>query len=88
MGRLENILARHAEQRKMTPRRVVIIGVFVLVVVTIILMEFTNLGMPKAPPPPPPADHVDGVYLGKPDSHRVKAPAGVNRQAAPPAPSH
>lgn len=72
----------------MTPRRVVIIGVFVLVVVTIILMEFTNLGMPKAPPPPPPADHVDGVYLGKPDSHRVKAPGPVNRQVAPPAPSH
>lgn len=91
VGRLENILARHAEQRKLTARRVVIIGVFVLVVVTVLLMQFTDLGMPKAPPPPPPrapADHVDGIYLGKPDSHRVKAPGGVNRQAAPPAPAH
>ncbi len=66
VGRLEDIIARHREHKKLTSRRVVIIGVFVLVVVTIILMTFTDLGMPRrgAPPPPPPkADHVDGIYL-------------------------
>jgi len=91
VGRLENIIARHEERRKLTSRQVVIVSVFVLFIVTIILMSFTNLGMPKAPPaqpPPPKADRVDGIYLGVPDSHRVKAPGAAQRQAAPPAPSH
>lgn len=63
MGRLENIIERERERKKLTPRRVVIITVFILTVVTIILVQCTNLGMPKAPPPPPKADHVDGVLL-------------------------
>jgi hypothetical protein len=69
VGRLENIIARHAERKKLTSRRVVIIGVFFLVVVTFILMQFTNLGLPKPLPehaPPAKADHVDGIYLGTP----------------------
>ena len=75
VGRLENIIARHQERKKLTSRRVVIIGVFVLVVVTIILLQFTNLGMPKPlppQPPPPKADRVDGIYLGVP--HTAKKP--------------
>ena len=88
MGRLENIIARHEERKKLTSRRVVIVGVFVLLIVSVILMQFTTLGMPKAPPPPPKPDRVDGIYLGVPDSHRVKASGGVQRQAAPPAPTH
>jgi len=88
VGRLENIIARHEERKKLTSRRVVIVGVFVLFIVSVILMQFTTLGMPKAPPPPPKPDRVDGIYLGVPDSHRVKASGGVQRQAAPPAPTH
>jgi len=88
VGRLENIIARHEERKKLTSRRVVIVGVFVLLIVSVILMQFTTLGMPKAPPPPPKPDRVDGIYLGVPDSHRVKASGGVQRQAAPPAPTH
>jgi hypothetical protein len=66
VGRLENILEREQERKKLTSRRLVLYGVFVLVVVSIILLQCTSLGMPKAPPPPPPrpkADHVDGVLL-------------------------
>lgn len=66
MGRLENILERDKERRKLTSRRLVLYAVFVLTVVTIILLQCTSLGMPKAPPPAPPrpkADHVDGVLL-------------------------
>ena len=66
MGRLENIVERERDRKKITSRRVVIYGVFILTVVTIILMQCTKLGMPKAPPPapkPPKADHVDGVLL-------------------------
>jgi hypothetical protein len=91
VGRLENIIARHEERKKLTSRRVVLYGVFALVIVTIILMQCTNLGMPKPLPPRPPpekADRVDGIYLGTPDSHRVKAPGADQRQTAPPAPSH
>ncbi|HET9993740.1 MAG TPA: hypothetical protein VFQ65_34620 [Kofleriaceae bacterium] len=91
MGRLENIIARHQESKKLTSRRVVIYSVFVLVVVTVILMQCTNLGMPKPlppQPPPPKADRVDGIYLGVPDSHRVKASGGVQRQATPASPTH
>jgi hypothetical protein len=69
VGRLENIIARHHERKKLTSRRVVLYGVFALVVVTIILMQCTNLGMPKPLPPQPPpakADRVDGIYLGTP----------------------
>ena len=91
MGRLENIIARHEERKKLTSRRVVIIGVFVLFIVSVILMQFTTLGMPKGIPqmaPPPKPDRVDGIYLGVPDSHRVKASGGVQRQVAPPAPTH
>ena len=88
MGRLENIIARHEERKKLTSRRVVLVGVFVMFIVSVILMQCTNLGMPKPPPPPPKPDRVDGIYLGVPDSHRVKASGGVQRQVAPPAPTH
>jgi hypothetical protein len=63
VGRLENIVERDQDRRKLTSRRLVLYAVFVLVVVTIILLQCTNLGMPKAPPPRPKADHVDGVLL-------------------------
>jgi hypothetical protein len=66
VGRLENILEREQERKKLTSRRLVLYGVFVLVVVSIILLQCTSLGMPEAPPPAPPrpkADHVDGVLL-------------------------
>jgi hypothetical protein len=66
VGRLENIIERERDRKKMTSRRVVLYAVFILTVVTIILMQCTTLGMPKAPPPapkPPKADHVDGVLL-------------------------
>jgi hypothetical protein len=69
VGRLENIIARHDERKKLTSRRVVLYAVFALVIVTIILMQCTNLGMPKPLPPHPPpakADRVDGIYLGTP----------------------
>jgi len=88
VGRLENIIARHEERKKLTSRRVVLVGVFVMFIVSVILMQCTNLGMPKPPPPPPKPDRVDGIYLGVPDSHRVKASGGVQRQVAPPAPTH
>ena len=63
MGRLENIIERERDRKKMTSRRVVIYAVFILTVVTIILMQCTTLGMPKAAPKPPKIDHVDGVLL-------------------------
>ena len=65
MGRLENIIERERDRKKITSRRVVIYAVFILTVVTIILMQCTTLGMPKAPPAAKPkkADHVDGVLL-------------------------
>ncbi|MEO6771935.1 MAG: hypothetical protein ABI467_02810 [Kofleriaceae bacterium] len=92
MGRLEDVIARHAERKKLTGRRVVLIGVFVLVVVTILLMQFTNLGLPKpfpSHPPPPKADRVDGIYLGVPRSHPTKpdpAKPDPTRPARPAAP--
>ena len=63
MGRLENIIEREKERKKLTSRRVVLYAVFVMTIGVIILMQCTTLGMPKAPPPPPKPDHVDGVLL-------------------------
>jgi hypothetical protein len=71
VGRLENIIERETERKKLTSRRVVLFAVFAMTVIVIILMQCTNLGMPKpltvpAPVPPVPhhkADHVDGVWL-------------------------
>jgi hypothetical protein len=68
VGRLENIIERETERKKLTSRRVVLFAVFAMTVIVIILMQCTNLGMPKALKVPPPvphhkADHVDGVWL-------------------------
>lgn len=71
MSRLDDVIARHAERKKMTSRKAAVIAVGIVVVLTIILELFTNLGMPKAPPPaqPPPVQHtthVDDVPLMRP----------------------
>jgi hypothetical protein len=93
MSRLDDVVARHAERKKMTSRKATIIIVGVLVVGTILAEMFTTLGTPKAPPPPDPRDtRVDDVKLMSPrqfeEAHRAKAPAGANEHALPPAPAH
>ncbi len=66
MGRLEDVVRRHEEEKKLTGRRVVIVAVFLITIVTIVLLQCTNLGMPKPlpkKPAPPPATEVNGVLL-------------------------
>ncbi len=68
MGRLEDVVERHAEQQKLTGRRIVIASVFLITVVTLVLLQCTNLGMPKPlpkklMPPRPPSTEVNGVLL-------------------------
>lgn len=52
VSRLENIIARDKERRRMTSRKVLMITVGVLVVVVGFLLLFTNVGMPQRPPAP------------------------------------
>jgi hypothetical protein len=52
VSRLENIIARDKERRRMTSRKVLLIAVGVLVVVVGFLLLFTSVGMPKQPPAP------------------------------------
>ena len=68
MGRLEDVVRRHAEHKKLTGRRIVIASVFLITIVTLVLLQCTNLGMPKPlpkklRPPRPPASEVDHVLL-------------------------
>lgn len=71
MSRLDDIVARNEARKKMTSRKLVLIAVGVLIVVTLaVMMFFPELGMPKhaAKPLPPPDthDHVEGVRLVRP----------------------
>jgi hypothetical protein len=72
VSRLDDVIARHHERKKMTSRKATIIVVGIVVVLTIILELFTDLGKPKAPPPaaPPRATHVDDVPLMRPPAKR------------------
>gem|GEM_PF-2961598 len=68
MGRLQDVVERHAEQQKLTGRRIVIASVFLITVVTLVLLQCTNLAMPKPlpkklTPSRPPASEVDHVLL-------------------------
>jgi hypothetical protein len=93
MSRLDDVVERHAARKKMTSRKATMILVGVVVVATLLLEMFTNLGTPKAPPGPDPRDtRVDDVKLMSPrqfeEAHRAKAPAGANEHTLPPAPAH
>ncbi|HEY1812827.1 MAG TPA: hypothetical protein VGG74_10805 [Kofleriaceae bacterium] len=75
MSRLDDVIARHAERKKMTSRKATVIVVGIVIVLTILLELFTDLGTPKAPPPgppPPPVTHVDDVKLMTPPARHVK----------------
>ena len=74
MGRLEDIVTRHEARKKMTSRKLVLIAMTVLIVVTLaVLMFFPELGMPKRAEHVTPApttveshDHIEGVRLVRP----------------------
>jgi hypothetical protein len=72
MSRLDDVIARHAARKKMTSRKMAVIAVGTVVVLTIVLELFTDLGKPKVPPAPAPepATRVDDVKLVRvPASH-------------------
>ncbi|HEY1548794.1 MAG TPA: hypothetical protein VGG28_13285 [Kofleriaceae bacterium] len=73
MSRLDDVIARHSERKKMTSRKMAVIAVGTVVVLTIVLELFTNLGTPKVPPAPAPqpATRVDDVRLVRvPAAHK------------------
>ncbi len=78
MGRLEDVVRRHAEQKQITGRRIVIASVFLITVLTLVLLQCTNLGMPKPLPPKnrPPATEVDHVLL-RPERAPLDRSTGV-----------
>jgi predicted Zn-dependent peptidase len=78
VSRLDDVIARHEARKKMTSRKATVIVVGAVIVMTIVLELFTNLGTPKAPPPgpppppPPPVTHVDDVKLMRPPAAHTK----------------
>jgi len=90
VGRLENIIARNQRPNRLRERLVVTIGFGAIVLLILVLMVFTDLGLPpdasrtgaSAPAPARAAPrahdgkHVDGIYLRAPAAGRA-GPAGA-----------
>jgi hypothetical protein len=72
VSRLDDVIARHEARKKMTSRKATILVVGLVVVVTIALELFTDLGTPKVPPQPPSphATRVDDVKLMAPPAKK------------------
>jgi hypothetical protein len=69
VGRLDNIIARNRRPDGSRERLAMLVGFVILVLVVVILMMFTDLGMP---PTPERGKRVEGIFLGtpaKPASH-------------------
>jgi hypothetical protein len=60
MGRLDNIIARDRERRRLTANKVVWMAIALLVVVVAVLLLFTDVGRPAVKHAPP---HVEDVKL-------------------------
>ena len=99
MGRLEDVLRRAEERKKMTSRKAALILCSIVIVGTIVAELFTNLGTPKAPPPPDMRGlRVDDIKLMSPadvkrlhqidDAHRAAEAADAKVQATPSSPAH
>jgi hypothetical protein len=65
VSRFDDVIARHAERKKMTSRKMAVIAVGTVIALTIVLELFTDLGKPKVPPAPTPvpATSIDDVKL-------------------------
>jgi hypothetical protein len=65
VSRFDDVIARHAERKKMTSRKMAVIAVGTVIALTIVLELFTDLGKPKVPPAPAPvpATSIDDVKL-------------------------
>ena len=60
MGRLDDVIARNEARKRLTARTAVWIALALLVVVSIVLLQCTDLGMPKHAPT---EKRVDDVLL-------------------------
>jgi hypothetical protein len=78
VSRLDDVIARHHARKKLTSRKAAVIAVGTVVVLTIVLELFTDLGTPNAPPPTPVpvetqhATRVDDVKLVRVPAARAK----------------
>jgi hypothetical protein len=91
VGRLENIIARNQRPKGSRERLLVSLGFGIAILVIIVLMTFTDLGMPPVPRKAVPAEpaapaqpaeagerrgkRVDGVLLRSPGSAKPAQPA-------------